>query len=700
MSEYLPSFIVEPVLRQARRFSRQGSTGDSSGYLPTVSESIRTWTPSRFWSASPPPSMTEDENQPEGSLLQIRENISQWTNQIPSPPLEPMELGGQDDVPPASHNVNVTDFPALERQVDQQPRPVRLDGSRTNSEQSLNPLRELPDRARIHERGHAHSDPTTGTRSRGHTISQIQPATSLTNGSDDYRRRDGSGTLPEDDGMGPLRQRIIAVWKGEGTAAEKSRLIHILMTERYRLKQAKSALTSASLTAVASLQGRPASPMSIVSGSSQEVVFNLTASDLQPTYYPIDLEDPPSDDEVAQPTERTPELGCIHYKRNIKLQCHECGKWYTCRLCHDEAEDHILPRKQTKHMLCMFCNSPQVASQMCKMCGQIAASYYCSTCKLWSDDPSKSIYHCDDCGICRLGKGLGKDFFHCKTCAACMSINAQATHKCIEKSTQCDCPICGEYLFTSNKSVAFMSCGHSIHETCFTDWCNSSYKCPICSKSITSMELQFRRLDRHIADQPMPEEYRNTRAYIFCNDCSSRSTTQYHWLGLKCERCESYNTAQLQLLGSSDTSRGEIEAGEALDAEHQSRSQPGSNAHTPVGVAEETQRLSLAEHRLTNRSSGARSVSPMIGSYFGTSPRAPPHQPAADQSEEDLDFWGATSLVNLLGSRTSADEHEEEEDSASSSSSADYDIMDDYGVDDDDDDAEEEDDLVDLPGHR
>ena len=35
-------------------------------------------------------------------------------------------------------------------------------------------------------------------------------------------------------------------------------------------------------------------------------------------------------------------------------------------------------------------------------------------CKLWDDDPEKKIYHCDDCGICRIGAGLGKDFFHCK----------------------------------------------------------------------------------------------------------------------------------------------------------------------------------------------------------------------------------------------------------------------------------------------
>jgi hypothetical protein len=31
--------------------------------------------------------------------------------------------------------------------------------------------------------------------------------------------------------------------------------------------------------------------------------------------------------------------------------------------------------------------------------------YYCNICHLWSDNPQKSIYHCADCGICRVGKG-------------------------------------------------------------------------------------------------------------------------------------------------------------------------------------------------------------------------------------------------------------------------------------------------------
>ncbi|OXB58891.1 hypothetical protein ASZ78_012735 [Callipepla squamata] len=31
---------------------------------------------------------------------------------------------------------------------------------------------------------------------------------------------------------------------------------------------------------------------------------------------------------------------------------------------------------------------------------------------------------------------------------------------------------------------------------------------------------------------------------ILCNDCNSRSTVQFHLIGMKCTNCESYNTAQ------------------------------------------------------------------------------------------------------------------------------------------------------------
>jgi hypothetical protein len=105
----------------------------------------------------------------------------------------------------------------------------------------------------------------------------------------------------------------------------------------------------------------------------------------------------------------------------------------------------------------MLCLTLQPAAQDCNNCGERVARYYCDKCKLWDDDPKKAIYHCDDCGICRQGNGLGKDFFHCKKCNICLNITMQ-NHKCIERNLESDCPICGEYMFTSTTTVIFMVC--------------------------------------------------------------------------------------------------------------------------------------------------------------------------------------------------------------------------------------------------
>jgi tyrosyl-DNA phosphodiesterase 2 len=121
-------------------------------------------------------------------------------------------------------------------------------------------------------------------------------------------------------------------------------------------------------------------------------------------------------------------------------------------------------------------------------------------------------------------------------------------HRCIERAADSDCPICNEYLLNSPRSVMFMQCGHSIHLACFEELKKTSYRCPLCNKSCVNMEYHFRQLDMHILQQPMPPDYADARAVISCNDCCAKSQTAFHWLGLKCAVCRSYNTVQLQLL--------------------------------------------------------------------------------------------------------------------------------------------------------
>lgn len=238
--------------------------------------------------------------------------------------------------------------------------------------------------------------------------------------------------------------------------------------------------------------------------------------------------------------------GCKHYKRKVKLQANCCGKWYTCRFCHDDVEDHNLIRRETKNMFCMLCSEIQPAAQVCRTCHKTVAHYFCDTCKLWDDDSEKPIYHCDKCGICRQGKGLGEDFFHCEKCNICMVIKLKDKHRCIERNLECDCPICGEYMFTSTSKVIFEKCGHCIHEKCHEEHVKTSYQCPTCLKSLYDMSAYFARIDAFLKAQTMPQEYENFVSQILCNDCEKKSTAKYHFLYHKCSHCNGYNTTVLK----------------------------------------------------------------------------------------------------------------------------------------------------------
>lgn len=68
------------------------------------------------------------------------------------------------------------------------------------------------------------------------------------------------------------------------------------------------------------------------------------------------------------------------------------------------------------------------------------------------------------------------------------------------------------------------------------------------------METQFRFLDHEIARQPLPDPYKNWHCHITCNDCSAKSDVPFHFLGLKCSNCKSYNTCEVRLIRPEDES--------------------------------------------------------------------------------------------------------------------------------------------------
>jgi tyrosyl-DNA phosphodiesterase 2 len=343
---------------------------------------------------------------------------------------------------------------------------------------------------------------------------------------------------------------------------------------------------------------------------------------------------------------------------------------------------------------------------------------------------------------------------------ACISTSEANNHKCIERAVDSDCPICNEYLFNSPKSVTFMQCGHSIHLLCLEELKKTAYRCPLCNKSCVNMEYRFRQLDMEIIRQPMPPDYTDARAVISCNDCSAKSQTAFHWLGLKCAVCTSYNTTQLQLLNM---------PGGAAEQAPQPSSQQQPIALDPTNLADEIRRRNRAARREQERQRGQEQISnnnnntttssfsllsssPSYSPAFltrflnrATTPSSEPERPSSsssslpattaaaqtkpaaaacatdpnpatsnnsddsdeedDQNEDMLDLFGARDrdfdrMTGLTSAESAVgfddDDEDEEEEDESSGDEADEE---DEDEEEEDDEEEEEDDIL-LLGHR
>ena len=243
--------------------------------------------------------------------------------------------------------------------------------------------------------------------------------------------------------------------------------------------------------------------------------------------------------------------GCKHYNRNCSIISPCCNKEFSCRLCHDEFIDeneldykkkHQINRFDIYENICKKCNHRQKVSNKCEKCNIQFAKYFCNICKLF-DNIDKQQYHCDKCNICRIG---GKEnFFHCEKCSCCLSISIKDNHKCIKDKIKNKCPICMEDMFNSIEKVSIINCGHAIHQDCLKEYIKTNYKCPLCAKSITDMTNYFNMLDLEIENIQLPDEYKDKKVDILCNDCEKKSNVKFHFAGLKCKECNSYNTSQI-----------------------------------------------------------------------------------------------------------------------------------------------------------
>lgn len=417
----MSDFLINPVLRQARRFSR--STSQAEPRDPITNRQI----PTNHSHDLAVQDIAERLESLDGPNDGMESSISGAV--LTSSPIE--ENGGLEAELEALQNGRAPSAPATVSA----PLPQRLLSLRSNSgladdEMSDNPDYGIPGRFRTNSA----TSTTFGSRSNTAIDVRMTPAEGpsrrstqeVAHSTSSSRPRNGS--LPEDDGMSLLRQQIISIQTMDIAPEARARMMHQLLTRNYsRTQDQAHAKQQAAVPSQAGMisQERPSTPGSLSSfiwqmngvfdpsAPEQQYTFHLSPDDLKRTYASPDPTEADEDGDVIV-VEQEQVLGCQHYKRNVKLQCSTCDRWYTCRLCHDEVEDHVLIRKDTKNMLCMICGCAQRAGEFCVGCGERAAWYYCNTCKLWDNDSNKSIYHCNDCGICRKGRGLGKDFFHCK----------------------------------------------------------------------------------------------------------------------------------------------------------------------------------------------------------------------------------------------------------------------------------------------
>lgn len=222
----------------------------------------------------------------------------------------------------------------------------------------------------------------------------------------------------------------------------------------------------------------------------------------------------------------------------------------------DPKERHELVRQDVTLAICAVCETEQPVGKVCLKCRVNMGEYFCEVCKFYDDETDKKQFHCDECGICRVGGR--ENFFHCPKCGSCYSESIRDNHLCVENAMKNCCPICYEYLFDSVKGTTVMRCGHTIHIECYYEMLNQKqYRCPICSKSTVDMSRNWERLDEEIGSTAMPAECRY-EVIILCNDCSSTSRVKFHIFGHKCSNCNSYNTRVTQKLDSQPQSSSDV----------------------------------------------------------------------------------------------------------------------------------------------
>jgi len=213
--------------------------------------------------------------------------------------------------------------------------------------------------------------------------------------------------------------------------------------------------------------------------------------------------------------------GCSHYRNKCELLAPCCNSYYRCHHCHNDEQDltcGLLDRSASNitTIRCVECQCVQkTPAKSCRECGIQFAEYICHDCSLYRQaDLVNGIFHCEDCGICRIGKGLGEGgtHWHCLSCCACLPnciAKDEHTKICRPDSLKDECCICFENMHQSTDECCIGPyCGHFLHKSCLTAYLHTkkSY-CPLClqpliKKDEASVEIEKTHREQAVIDRP------------------------------------------------------------------------------------------------------------------------------------------------------------------------------------------------------
>jgi hypothetical protein len=148
--------------------------------------------------------------------------------------------------------------------------------------------------------------------------------------------------------------------------------------------------------------------------------------------------------------------------------CYSCVSAYCCLLfILLQDADHNLPRQLLQHVVCNTCqhSQPLAEGNTCRTCGTRFADYFCRDCGTANNDvPAAGYFHCDACGICRVG--TRQEFFHCTGCGCCLRRALQGVSACPLQISQADRPAAGKaHAACSRPGVCSCEQLHSVRAT-------------------------------------------------------------------------------------------------------------------------------------------------------------------------------------------------------------------------------------------